>query len=147
MSLTEYNVRCLRIDAMDAAFADHQEQDPRGMSADELVRRVIAAIPEGRVTTYGAIARAAGLGGDARRVGWIISGLDDDHDLPCHRVVNVAGHLSGGWAFGHPDRMRAMLEEEDVMFVGPYDVDMARHFWEPETSTSTDEMDDLENIP
>ena len=39
------------------------------MSADELVRSVIAAIPVGRVTTYGAIARAAGLGGDARRVG------------------------------------------------------------------------------
>ena len=117
------------------------------MSAKIEVCKVIAAIPYGRVTTYGAIARAAGLGGDARRVGWIIAGLDDDHPLPCHRVVNVAGYLSGGWAFGHPDRMRQMLEEEGVQFVGEYDVDMRRHFWEPDLSPTANEMDDFEDIP
>ncbi len=116
------------------------------MGVREDVQRVIASIPYGRVTTYGAIARAVGLDRDARRVGWIIAGLEDDHGLPCHRVVNVAGYLSGGWAFGHPDRMRMMLEAEDVQFVGEYEVDMKRHFWEPELSAPAHEMDDLEDI-
>ncbi|MGE3797555.1 MAG: MGMT family protein [Thermomicrobiales bacterium] len=117
------------------------------MTAQDAVRRVIAQIPPGRVTTYGAIARASGLGIDARRVGWIIAGLKEGHDLPCHRVVNAQGHLSGGWAFGHPDRMKAMLEEEGVRFVGPYDVDISRHFWQLDESPSADEVNDLENIP
>ncbi|MBX3069643.1 MAG: MGMT family protein [Thermomicrobiales bacterium] len=117
------------------------------MTAKDEVCRIIAAIPYGRVTTYGAIALAAGLGRDARRVGWIISGLEDEHGLPCHRVVNVAGHLSGGWSFGHPDRMRQMLEEEGVRFVGEYDVDIRRHFWDPDLSAAADEMDDFQDIP
>ncbi len=117
------------------------------MSAEQDVRQVIASIPSGRVTTYGAIARAVGLGRDARRVGWIISALEDDHQLPCHRVVNAAGHLSGGWSFGHPDIMRQMLEAEGVRFVGEYDVDLRRHLWDPASSTPADEMDDFEKIP
>lgn len=96
----------------------------------ELVRRV----PEGHVTTYGAIARALDAPRSARMVGWAMSRCPDDISEVAHRVVNRFGELSGGWAWGHPEIMRAILEEEGVTFVGEYRVDLVRHFWDPEAA-------------
>ena len=62
----------------------------------ELVRRLVAAIPPGRVATYGDIASAAGLS-SPRTVGWIMR--TDSADLPWHRVIGASGrpaaHLTG----------------------------------------------------
>ena len=95
------------------------------------IYQLVGSIPRGKVTTYGDLARAAGIPRDARRVGWILNSVPADLDLPCHRVVNRRGELSGGWAFGHPDRMRQMLENEGVRFIEEYRVDMQRHHWFP----------------
>lgn len=57
----------------------------------ERVRELIAAIPAGRVSTYGDIAAAAGLS-SPRIVGWILR--TDGGGLPWHRVVNAAGRAS-----------------------------------------------------
>jgi len=61
----------------------------------EEVRRLVAAIPSGRVSTYGDIADAAGLS-SPRIVGWIMR--TDSSDLPWHRVITASGrpaaHLS-----------------------------------------------------
>jgi methylated-DNA-protein-cysteine methyltransferase-like protein len=84
------------------------------------------------VTTYGAIARAIGSPRSARIVGWAMATCPDDVSDVAHRVVNREGELSGGWAWGHPDIMRGLLEEEGVAFIGEYRVDLARHFWEPD---------------
>lgn len=54
----------------------------------ERVRTLIAAIPPGQVTTYGALAEAAGLT-NPRQVGWILR--TDGADLPWHRVVTASG--------------------------------------------------------
>ncbi|MGL4305584.1 MAG: MGMT family protein [Mycobacteriaceae bacterium] len=54
----------------------------------ELVRELIAAIPPGKVSTYGDIAAAAGLK-SARTVGWILR--IDSLDLPWHRVLPSSG--------------------------------------------------------
>ncbi|HEY7053375.1 MAG TPA: MGMT family protein [Mycobacterium sp.] len=54
----------------------------------ELVRALVAAIPSGRVATYGDIASAAGLS-SARIVGWIMR--TDSADLPWHRVIRADG--------------------------------------------------------
>ncbi len=129
----------------------------------ERVYAVVAMIPEGRVTTYGRIALALGMPRNARRVGWVLSGVVREHGLPCQRVVNHAGYLSGGWAFGHPDVMRAMLLEEGVPFSSEYVVDLPACVWNPaeeidpailatvrdvcDGSTAADEMDDLDEIP
>ena len=48
-----------------------------------------------------------------------------------HRVVNRNGGLSGGWAWGHPSVMQALLEDEGVTFRSEYVVDLGRHFWDP----------------
>ncbi|GFG72848.1 DNA methyltransferase [Mycobacterium botniense] len=54
----------------------------------EQVRALVAAIPAGRVATYGDIAAAAGLS-SPRTVGWIMR--TDSADLPWHRVINASG--------------------------------------------------------
>ncbi len=54
----------------------------------ELVRRLVASIPAGRVATYGDIASAASLS-SPRIVGWIMR--TDSSDLPWHRVITASG--------------------------------------------------------
>lgn len=54
----------------------------------ELVRSLVAAIPLGRVSTYGDIAALAGLS-SPRIVGWIMR--TDSSDLPWHRVIRASG--------------------------------------------------------
>jgi alkylated DNA nucleotide flippase Atl1 len=54
----------------------------------ELVRRLVASIPAGRVATYGDIASAARLS-SPRIVGWIMR--TDSSDLPWHRVITASG--------------------------------------------------------
>lgn len=95
------------------------------------VFEVVRAIPEGRVTTYGAIARSLGDPRSARMVGWAMASCPDDVSEVAHRVVNRYGELSGGWAWGHPDLMRALLEDEGVPFKGQYTVDLHRCLWTP----------------
>ena len=54
----------------------------------ERVRSLVAAIPSGRVATYGDIAAVAGLS-SPRIVGWIMR--TDSTDLPWHRVITASG--------------------------------------------------------
>jgi methylated-DNA-protein-cysteine methyltransferase related protein len=54
----------------------------------ERVRSLVAAIPPGRVSTYGDIAAVAGLS-SPRIVGWIMR--TDSSDLPWHRVITASG--------------------------------------------------------
>lgn len=54
----------------------------------ERVRGLVAAIPAGRVATYGDIAAVAGLS-SPRIVGWIMR--TDSSDLPWHRVITASG--------------------------------------------------------
>jgi methylated-DNA-protein-cysteine methyltransferase-like protein len=111
------------------------------------VHEVVAQIPYGRVTTYGAIARSLGEAKSARMVGWAVNSPPPELNLPCHRVVNRIGFLSGGWHFGHPDVMRDALLAEAITFVDEYQVDLDRHFWDPSLeSAAADEMNDLEDI-
>lgn len=71
----------------------------------ERVRALVAAIPAGRVATYGDIADAAGLS-SPRTVGWIMR--TDSADLPWHRVLPASGKPSAHLA----DRQLARLAME-----------------------------------
>lgn len=95
------------------------------------VIQVIRLIPEGRVTTYGLIARALGHPRSARMVGWAALRLPAGHNLPTHRLVNRVGYLSGGWHFGHPHVMRDLLNDENVPFVDEFQVDLTACVWDP----------------
>jgi methylated-DNA-protein-cysteine methyltransferase-like protein len=93
---------------------------------------VVSRIPRGRVTTYGAIARALGKPRAARSVGWALRIAPDEDALPCHRVVDRNGFLSGGWHWGHPDVMAGLLSDEGVPFLDTHRVDLAACLWLPD---------------
>lgn len=104
------------------------EEDP---AFNAQVYELVRGVPEGRVTTYGALAVAMGNPRKAREVGWALKGMPESVDAPAHRVVNREGRLSGGWAFGGPEVQRRLLEDEGVAFLEDGRVDMSRHFWDP----------------
>lgn len=91
---------------------------------------VVRRVPAGRVTTYGAVARAAGLPGRARQVGYAMAALSDDHDVPWHRVINGRGEISaraGGTAFERIQRV--LLEAEGVVFDERGRIDLDAFGW------------------
>lgn len=96
----------------------------------ERVYSVVREIPVGMVTTYGAIAAYLGAKRSSRLVGYALSLAADDMSLPCHRVVNRNGELTGRIHFASPMMMREMLESEAVTFKGDA-VRMEKHFWDP----------------
>lgn len=54
---------------------------------------VIAAIPRGRVATYGDVARAAGLPGRARQTAYALRLAPAAMHLPWHRVLGAGGRI------------------------------------------------------
>src|SRR5688572_23434129 len=63
---------------------------------------VVAQLPAGSVSTYGEVARAAGLPGRARQAGYALKHTPADLHLPWHRVVGAGGKIvfpSGSSAF------------------------------------------------
>lgn len=101
----------------------------------EQVWDIVARIPAGKVTTYGAIARALGRKGAARTVGWAM-GAAGDKGLPCHRVVNQKGLLTARLRFEGPDVMEERLRNEGITFLENGCIDMQQHFWEPSPNES-----------
>src|SRR6185437_17089896 len=77
------------------------------------IRAAIMNIPRGHVSTYGAIARAAGIPGGARLV---VRTLGQSHGLPWHRVVAAGGRIAIPGEGGLDQRFR--LEMEGVKFSG-----------------------------
>jgi methylated-DNA-protein-cysteine methyltransferase-like protein len=134
-------------------MAADRSETPGHTSGAEFTRAVYALvgrIPYGRVTTYGHLARALGSVRGARMVGWALHAPPPELDLPCHRVVNRYGELSGGWHFGHPDVMRKLLTDEGVPFIAEYRVDLERSLWVPwedEALPAANGMDHLDLIP
>jgi methylated-DNA-protein-cysteine methyltransferase related protein len=109
------------------------------LSFRERVYVVVLQIPSGCVTTYGAIAHHLGAPKSARMVGWAMASCPDNVSEMAHRVVNRHGELSGGWSWGHPDVMQAILEDEGVTFIADHRVDLKRHFWHPDSLDDADE--------
>ncbi len=95
----------------------------------EAVWELVREVPPGCVTTYGWLARRLGRPQHARLVGYALHGASR-HDVPCHRVVNHQGRLSGAPHFGPPGQ-RALLEVEGVTFKPEGGVDLRRHLWRP----------------
>ena len=97
----------------------------------ERVWQVLAEIPAGRVTTYGDIAEYVGTRAAARTVGWALNAAVGA-GLPCHRVVNRHGALTGARFFETPDVMEERLRSEGVAFEDDGTVNLNAHRWRPQ---------------
>jgi|TARA_B100001059_G_scaffold163669_1_gene163210 methylated-DNA-protein-cysteine methyltransferase-like protein len=94
------------------------------------VYAVVIQIPEGRVTSYGAIAKYLGSPRSARMVGWALNKVNT-YEVPAHRVVNKQGLLTGKYHFDGTTLMQQLLENEGIRLVDNQIQDFEKVFWNP----------------
>ena len=100
---------------------------------------VVNMVPPGKVATYGQIARIAGRC-SARNVGYAMSSVSSDSDVPWHRIINSRGRIS---VRSHGEECTAqsrMLESEGILFSDSRTIDLEIFGWEgPAIETGSDE--------
>ena len=90
------------------------------------IYEAVKRIPFGKVATYSQIAEMAGDKKMARAVGNALHKNPDPGNIPCFRVVNAKGELSGEFAFGGPNAQAKLLRAEGIE-VTDGKVDLARY--------------------
>ncbi|QTY26254.1 MGMT family protein [Flavobacterium sp. CS20] len=98
----------------------------------EKVYDIVRQIPQGKVTTYGAIAKALGAAKSSRTVGYAMNASHQYDDVPAHRVVNRNGVLTGKHHFPGTDVMQQMLEAEGIKIKDDKIINFEQHLWTPE---------------
>lgn len=97
----------------------------------ERVYEVVKLIPEGRVTSYGAIANYLGAKRSSRMVGWAMNAAHQHPEIPAHRVVNRQGLLTGKMHFADPDEMEQRLALEGINVKNDQVQDFKVVYWNP----------------
>lgn len=100
------------------------------------VYAIVRQIPEGRITSYGAIAKCIGSPQSARMVGWAMNASHNQLDVPAHRVVNRKGLLTGKHHFEGTNLMQQLLENEGVVVVENQIQNFDEIFWDPSSIKS-----------
>ncbi len=99
-----------------------------GILTEDLIYEILSVveeIPEGKVASYGQIARLIGRDKNARLVGKVLSMSEYYGNYPCHRVVNHAGRLAPFFF-----EQKELLLEENVEFKDDDHVDMKKCRWD-----------------
>ena len=86
-------------------------------SPTKRIYEAVMKIPKGHVATYGRIAQMAGKPKMARAVGNALHKNPDPEHIPCFRVVNSKGKLSGEFAFGGAGTQARLLEADGIEVV------------------------------
>ncbi|MES2557713.1 MAG: MGMT family protein [Bacteroidota bacterium] len=97
----------------------------------ERVYEVVKLIPEGRVTSYGAIANYLGAKRSSRMVGWAMNAAHQHPEIPAHRVVNRQGLLTGKMHFSDPNEMEQRLALEGIKVADDQVQDFKTVYWNP----------------
>ena len=100
---------------------------PRSDFTEQVVD-IIRNIPEGKVMTYGLIARLAGDSRAARQVSWILHSSSKKHNLPWHRVINSKGTIALK-SFDGKDYQKYLLEQENIEVSDSFEVDLDKYLW------------------
>jgi methylated-DNA-[protein]-cysteine S-methyltransferase len=87
--------------------------NPRGSAAAQRVWQLLAEVPYGQTTTYGALRDQVGDGVDARDIGGFVGANPLSIFIACHRVVGSNGKLTG--YAGGLDRKRYLLQLESAI--------------------------------
>jgi len=90
------------------------------------VYQLVKQIPRGRVTTYGALAKALRLRGGARTAGRAMAATPSGKGIPWHRVVGDRGKLLIREPYA--SLQRKLLESEGVRII-EFRADLKRHHW------------------
>ena len=90
------------------------------------IYEAVKKIPKGHVATYGQVAAMAGNEKMARAVGNALHKNPDPDNIPCFRVVNSKGELSGAFAFGGANVQAERLMADGVE-VADGKVDLTRY--------------------
>jgi methylated-DNA-[protein]-cysteine S-methyltransferase len=100
----------------------------RSKSFSDSVYAMTSMIPMGRVTTYGAIAKAMGVPGAARAVGQALGANPNPIVVPCHRVVRADGVL-GGYSGGQGPATKAKLLSREGVQVSAGKVNLGKYLF------------------
>ncbi len=99
----------------------------------KMVFEVVKLVPEGRVTSYGAIANYLGSKSSSRVVGYAMNASHKiKPKVPAHRVVNRIGLLSGKQHFETPFQMEELLTKEKIIIKNDKVIDFKNIFWDPQ---------------
>ena len=91
-------------------------------SPTKRIYEAVKRIPKGRVATYGQVAFLAGNEKMSRAVGNALHKNPDPDNIPCFRVVNSKGELSGNFAFGEGVQERLLIEDGIEVINGKVDL-------------------------
>jgi len=99
------------------------------MDLEKKTLKIVGQIPKGKVSTYGRVAKAAGVK-SARPVGnWLHTHNQPITVVPCHRVVNSQGKLANNFgAKGGIKTQAARLKKEGVE-VKNFRVDLEKYLY------------------
>ena len=97
-------------------------------SPTKRIYEAVKRIPKGCVATYGQVAAMAGDKKMARAVGNALHKNPDPEKIPCYRVVNTKGELSGAFAFGGADEQARRLEADGIEVINGR-VDLGKYGW------------------
>ncbi len=86
-------------------------------SNKDMILQQVAAIPNGQITSYGAIAKAAGLPGYARFVGQVLKSLPKETKLPWHRILNAQRKISFPPSSSAFKEQKRRLEDEGLTII------------------------------
>ncbi len=92
------------------------------------VYKAVEKVPRGKVTTYGTVAQYLGIS-NPRVVGYALHANKTPDTVPCHRVVNIKGELSRGYAFGGIGIQKQLLSQEGINFQGEK-VNLEKHLFQ-----------------
>src|SRR5215813_13967901 len=113
-----------------------QSPDPRAAKYEQVfekIYRFVLKIPQGRVMTYGQIARLMDDRYSPRLVGWAMHAVPhDERNIPWHRVINSKGSISTGRIIiQEPQLQQYLLEAEGVIFDARGHCDLKVYQWSP----------------
>jgi O-6-methylguanine DNA methyltransferase len=98
------------------------------MNVTEYSYYLVRQIPAGRVSTYGAVAKALGNKSYARAVGKYMNKNPDADIMPCFKIVKSNGSL-GGFGLGIDDKIRR-LNKDGIMVKNGRIVDFQKLFFD-----------------
>jgi methylated-DNA-protein-cysteine methyltransferase related protein len=87
---------------------------PQDNESIQAIWNVVARIPRGQVSSYGDVARAAGLPGRARLAGTALRLMPEDMNLPWHRVMGAGGRIVFPKSSRHFREQARLLRSEGV---------------------------------